>query len=252
MEQLTSTPADNPLPEIAYLAQRYRRAGGPLVALMNRLGGRIEAQMAVLPPGVQRQIEAVVTQALRQGYAVAAVGRRAPRLGRHAAPLMAAISGAAGGAGGLATSVAELPLTVTLILHAIRRAAEDEGFDPDADDIRAECLRVFAAGSPLASDDGVNTAFLGARMTVTGPALQRLIATLAPRVATALGQKLAAQAVPILGAVSGAALNAAYMSYYRELAQIRFAMLRLAQTHGEEQVLAEFQKAATPKPMFKA
>lgn len=250
MEDISFTQADDPLPEIAYLATRYRRAGGPLVALMNRLGGRIEAQMALLPAGVQRQIEAVVTRALKQGYAVAAVGRRVPRFGRHASPVMAAISGAAGGAGGLATSLAELPFTVTLILHAIRRAAEDEGFDPDADDIRAECLRIFAAGSPLAADDGVNTAFLGARMTVTGPALQRLIATLAPRVATAMGQKLAAQAVPVLGAVSGAALNAAYLTYYRELAQIRFAMLRLAQGHGEDLVLAAFQKAATPRPVF--
>jgi hypothetical protein len=250
-----SLPALRPAPptaEIAALAGRQHRAGGALIALMNRLGGGIEAQMALLPQGVQRQIERLVTGVLQQGHAAASLGRRAPRLGHRAAPALAALSGAAGGAGGLATSLAELPFTVTLILHAIRRAAEDEGFDPDAPEIRAQCLQVFSAGSPLEADDGVNTAFLGARLTVTGPALQKLIASVAPRLATALGQKLAAQAVPVLGAISGAALNAAYLSYYRELAQIRFALLRLAQVHGAEPVLAAFAEAAKPRPVLRA
>ena len=69
----------------------------------------------------------------------------------------------------------------------------------------------------------------GARFAVTGAALNKLVATLAPKIATILGQKLAAQAVPVLGAVSGAALNAAFLSHYRELARIRFRLLRLGQ-----------------------
>ncbi|MGB8815025.1 MAG: EcsC family protein [Paracoccaceae bacterium] len=254
MENKVSLPALLPdlSIEIAALAVRYRRAGGPLVALMNRLGGRIEAQMAMLPDSVRRQIEVVTAKALEQAHAMAAAGRFAPDLGTRAAPMVAALAGAAGGAGGIATSIVELPVTITLILHAIRGAAAAEGFDPDDSAIRAECLQVFAAGSPVAGDDGVNTAFLGARMTLTGPALKNLIAAVAPRLAAALGQKLAAQAVPVLGAASGAALNAAYLSYYRELARIRFALLRLAQTHGAEQVLAAFQDATTPKPITKA
>ncbi|HEX9856794.1 MAG TPA: EcsC family protein, partial [Paracoccaceae bacterium] len=235
MENTLPVPADDPAAEIARLALRYRRAGGPLIALMNRLGGRIEAQMARLPEALQRQIEAAATRGLEQAHALAAQGRHAPDLGPGAAPLLAALTGAAGGAGGLATALAELPLTITLILHAIRRAAEAEGFDPDTPAIRAECLQVFAAGSPLATDDGVNTAFIGARLTVTGPALRNLIATVAPRLAAAMGPKLAAQSVPVLGAASGAALNAAYLGYYRELARIRFALLRLAERHGAEQ-----------------
>lgn len=160
----------------------------------------------------------------------------------------AMLSGAVGGAGGLATSVAELPVTVTVILHAIRRAAVEQGFDPDDPAIRAECLRVFTAGSPLGSDDGVNTSFLSARLTVTGPAIQRLVASVAPKLATALGQKLAAQAVPVLGAVAGAGLNAAFLRYYREMAEIRFALLRLAEQHGAEEILTAFAKAVAPKP----
>ena len=241
-----------PAAEIAQLAARTRRAGGPLIALMTRAGGALEARLAVLPAPARHRIETLVRAALERGFALAASGRHAPDLGPHAAPALAALTGALGGAGGLATALAELPFTITLILHSIRRAAAAEGFDPDDPSIRAECLAVFAAGSPLARDDGIDTAFLGARLALTGPALHKLIASVTPRLAAALGQKLAAQAVPVLGALSGAALNAAFLGYYRELAQIRFALLRLAGQHGPEPVLAAFRAATRPAPLTRA
>ncbi|MBC2837275.1 EcsC family protein [Paragemmobacter straminiformis] len=233
--------------EIAALARRYRRANGPVMGLVNRLGGSLEARMESLPEGVRRQIETVTERALLAAHGLAGIGARGPDLGRNGPMAAAMLSGAVGGAGGLVTSVAELPVTVTVMLHAIRNAAVEQGFDPDDPAIRAECLRVFTAGSPLASDDGVNTSFLSARLTVTGPALQRLVATVAPKLATALGQKLAAQAVPVLGAVAGAGLNAAFLRYYREMAEIRFALLRLAEQHGAEAILDAFARAVAPK-----
>ncbi|MGL6211861.1 MAG: EcsC family protein, partial [Paracoccaceae bacterium] len=72
------------------------------------------------------------------------------------------------------------------------------------------------------------------------------------RLAAAMGQKLAAQAVPVLGAISGAALNAAYLGYYRDMARIRFALLKLAETHGPEPVLAAFGAATAPPRINKA
>jgi hypothetical protein len=67
-----------------------------------------------------------------------------------------------------------------------------------------------------------------------------------------LGQKLAAQAVPVVGAVTGAALNAAFLSYYRELARIRFALLKLSEVHGAEQVLSAFRAAVEPPRITRA
>jgi hypothetical protein len=257
MTQTLPIPAAPPLSpeaasEIAALARRQLRAGGPLIALLNRFGGTVEAQLSRLPQGVRGRLEGATRAALDQAFSAARLGRHAPDLGPRAAPALAALSGAAGGAGGLATSLAELPVTVTLILHSIARAAEAEGFDPDDGWVRAECLRIFASGSPTADDDGINTALMGARMALSGPALQRMIATVAPKLAATLGQKLAAQAVPVLGAVSGAAINAAFLGHYRELAQIRFAVLRLAGTHGAEPVLAAFRKATTDEPLLRA
>ena len=234
---------DDPSAEIARLALRFRRANGPVIGLLNRLGGRLEGQLEALAPEMRARIEAMTMTALQRGYAVAAAGRHAPDLGPRGPMALAALTGAAGGLGGLPTAIAELPVTITVILHAIRRAAAEEGFDPDAPWVRLEALQVFAAGSPLAQDDGVNTGFLGARLAVTGPALQRVLATAAPKLAAALGQKLMAQAVPVLGAVAGAGLNAAFLGYYREVAHIRFGLLRLAEAHGAETVLRGFATA---------
>lgn len=256
-------PADAPLPamtggtplqaEVADLAARYRRANGPVMALLNSFGGTVEKQAALIPAPVRQRIEAVVSAALDGAYGLAG---RGPDLGARfgdRGPMAAAVlSGAAGGAGGLGTAIAELPVTVTVILQAIRTEAAAAGFDPALDWVRGECLQIFGAGSPLAGDDGVNTSFLSARLTVTGPAVQRLIAVVAPRIVAALGPKLVAQAVPVIGAVTGAALNAAFLSYYREIARIRFALLRLAETHGTEATLAAFRAEAASLPLRRA
>jgi EcsC protein family len=238
--------------EVSGFAVRYRRANGPLMALMNRIGGSLETQLKVLPKGLRDQIELITAAALSRAMDMAAYGAGAPDFGPRGPTAMAMASGAAGGIGGLATSLAELPVTITIILHSIRQAAVANGFDPDTPSIRAECLTVFGAGTPLAGDDGINTSFLGARLAVTGPALQSLIAKIAPRLAAALGPKLFAQSVPLLGAFAGAGLNAAYINYYREIAEIRFGLLRLAERHGAETVLLAFRQATEPSAILKA
>jgi hypothetical protein len=241
--------ADNLDEAIAALARRFRRANGPVMQLVNRLGGSVERQMALIPVPLREQLERTVTRALEASYGLAG---RAPDMGDRGGMAAVIASGAAGGAGGIATSIAELPVTVTLILNAIRGAAAEVGLDPEEPWVQAECLRVFGAGSPLSSDDGVNTSFLTARLTLTGSAVQNLIASVAPKLAAVLGQRLAAQAVPVLGAVTGAALNAAFLSYYREVARIRFALLRLAEVHGAEPVLAAFAAAVEPPKIIRA
>ena len=228
--------------EVAGLAHAYGRANGPLLRLVNRFGGGIEAQMARLPAGVRVEIERVVTAALMRAHGVASIGRHAPELGPRGATFAAMATGAVGGAAGLAGSLIELPLTITVMLHAIRAEASAAGYDPDDPAIRLTCLEVFSAGSPLRGDDGVNTAFLSARMSVASGGFQTLLAVIVPRMTLIFGEKLALQAVPIVGAVTGAALNAMFLNYYREVARIRFRLLRLSETYGTEAVWTGFAR----------
>ena len=241
----------DPRDEIAALAKRQVRAHGPLMRLVNRFGGKIEDQMAHVPQVVRDQIERITGQALRRAVDLAGHGRNVPDFGPRAAPALAALTGALGGAGGIATALAELPVTVKVILHAILRAAEAEGFDTTLPEVRAEALRVLTAGGPLDDDDGINTSFIGARITLTGPALHKLLAKIVPGFAAVLGQKLAAQAVPVLGAVTGATLNAAFLTHYRELAHIRFGLLRLTTLHGAGPVRAAFERELKAQTLLK-
>lgn len=237
-----SEPVPDPGLEIALLAARQRRANGPVMRIIQKFGGQIEGQLAHLPAGVRRQIERVTTDALTRAVTVAGHGKHAPDFGPRGAPALVAFTGALGGAGGLVTALAELPVSITVILHAILRAAEAEGFDTSLPEVRAEALRVLLAGGPLDDDDGINTSFIGTRMALSGPALHKLLAKIVPGFAAVLSQKLAAQTVPILGAVAGAGLNAAFLTHYRELAHIRFGLLRLTVLHGAEPVRMAFER----------
>ena len=237
---------------VADLARRWQRANGPMISALNRVGGTLESQLALIPDSYRDRIETVTAAALERAYGIAGPGDRLPETGGRLTLAASLLTGAAGGTGGLPTALAELPFTVTLLLHAIRREAKRAGYDPDDPWIRAEALRCFASGSPAARDDGIDTSFFSARIALTGPAIQRLIATIAPKLAATLSQKLAAQAVPVLGAVTGATLNAAFLRYYREMAAIRFALLRLAETHGAAPVLTAFRQAVEAPKITRA
>ena len=136
------------------LAFALGRANGPFVRLVNRIGGSIETRMAGLPAPVRKELERAVRLALEKAHGLAALGRRAPDLGPRGATWVAMATGAAGGAAGLAGALVELPVTITVMLHAIRTEARAAGYDPDDPAVRLACLEVFSAGSPLASDDG--------------------------------------------------------------------------------------------------
>ena len=141
-------------------------------------------------------------------------------------------SGAAGGAGGFAGAMVELPFTVTLLLRSMLEIAAEHGLDPDSDEVRMECLRIFAAAGPMEDDDGTDLGLLAARLSVTGQTVQGLISRVAPRLSVSLGQKLAAQAAPVFGAVVGASINYTFARYYQELARVHFGIMRLSHETG--------------------
>jgi hypothetical protein len=229
------------------LAARQRRAGGLLMKAINFVGGQVEDTLRLLPKPVREQVDSAARAALRQSYDLAAQSRGGT-LGRIAKGdrlhrIMATMSGAIGGAGGLPTALAELPVATTMIFRAVQGVAESHGEDPGSEETRLECLRVFGAGGPGSGDDGVDTAFLGARLSLSGAALNTLISRVAPRFAAVLSQKLAAQSVPILGAAAGAGTNYAFMDYYTEVAHVHFGLRALARTYDGAQVTEAFHKA---------
>ncbi len=227
------------------LARRHARAGNLGIQVLNVVGGRAEALINRLPEDVRIRLESGTTQALEMAMGAAhrsrgVVGTQPGWLNRAVTTAM----GAAGGFGGLPSAMAELPITTTILLRAIQDVAGEYGFDPAEEGVRFDCVQVFAAAGPLDHDDGADLAFLTTRVAVTGKAMQALIAKVAPRLSVVLGQKLAAQTVPVLGAAAGAATNYAFTSYYQQMAHVHFGLRRLAieadMTHAE--LLEQFRK----------
>ena len=248
-------PAEPPRPldqaaaeEVALLARRQFRAGGLLMKIVNAAGSQVEDGMRLLPGPVRTQVEGAIRAGLTRSYEAAAKSRDLPfgdRIGTDRAHrVLASLSGALGGVGGLATALAELPVATTVIFRAVQGVAATYGEDPTSAETRVECLRVFGAGGPGGDpEEGLDTAFIGARLSITGPALNKLIARIAPKVAAVLSQKLAAQAVPIIGAAAGAGTNYAFINYYVELAHVHFGLRKLARDHGEAAVTEAFHSA---------
>ncbi len=224
----TATPVDAEA-ELNRLATRYRGAGGIGVQLLNMVGGQAENLLDKLPQKLRQGLDAATGQALETAMRAASGSRAAvPDQAAWINTTVATAMGAAGGFGGLPTSLVELPATTTLLLRAIQGVAREHGFDPDADNVQFDCIRVFSAAGPLARDDGADLGFLSARITLSGGAMRKLIASVAPRLAAVLGQKLATQTVPVLGALAGATTNMIYTRYYQEIAHVHFGLRKLA------------------------
>lgn len=215
--------------ELDRLVARYRAAGGPGLRLLTALGGRAEGLLDRLPPELRAGLGTATERALTLAMRTAQGSRGViPDQPGWVDTATTTALGAAGGLGGLPGALVELPATTTVLLRSIQGVAAQAGFDPAAKNVQFDCIRVFAAAGPLAHDDGADLGFLSLRLTLTGATLQKLIASVSPRLATAMGQKLAAQSVPLLGAVAGAGTNYLYTRYYQEMAHVHFGLRRLA------------------------
>ncbi|MCG6112074.1 MAG: EcsC family protein [Paracoccus sp.] len=219
--------------QINRLARRYLDAGGLGMQILTRIGNTAEGLVERLPGFVRSRLDSVTRAALTRAFGAASRSRKVVRdRGDWFNRMASTVTGAAGGVGGFAGALVELPFTVTLLLRAMLDIATEHGLDPDSEEVQMECLRIFAAAGPMAEDDSTDLGLLAARLSVTGQTVQGLVSKVAPRLSVSLGQKMAAQAAPVFGAVVGASINYTFARYYQELARVHFGVMRLSQETG--------------------
>jgi len=148
------------------------------------------------------------------------------------------ITGAGGGALGVPSVVAELPITTGLILRSIADIGRSYGERLDDPEFRATCIDVFAYGSPLDEDDDEEISFFAAR--IGSVEFAEFITKIAIRYLAAIAPKIAAMSVPVAGSVLGAGVNWAYMNFYQSVARVLFILLPIERTHDREQVRSCF------------
>jgi hypothetical protein len=223
------------------------------------LGAPLEAGFKRLAPGLRTRLEKATDAALERGLevAVASLQPLPASTARHRAASIGL--GAAGGFFGPVGLVVELPMTTLLLLRTIADTARREGEDLNELDARLACLEIFALGSPSPTDDAAETGFFELRTALavelargggplsalrggSTPAAATLIQALARRFGVAVGQKAAARAVPVVGAVTAAGLNALFFEHYLDVARGQFARRRLERRWGRILVAEEYAR----------
>jgi len=233
--------------------------------LTNMVGKPIELIGYALPVSASQAITAATSKALEMALAVAL--RTMPHTPRAGSQLfhkaLATASGAAGGAFGLATLPIELPVSTIIMLRSIADIARSEGEDLSDPEAALSCVQVFALGGRPGSADASESGYFAVRgmlaKSVTqaarfivergvieegGPILVRFITQVASRFGLVVTQKLAAQAIPLVGALGGAAVNYAFIEHFQEVARGHFAVRRLERAYGKEAVRKAYERFA--------
>ena len=229
--------------QIDALVERHQRAEGPLIKIANYAGGQVESILSKLPEEFDGHLQRVIQTALNTSYDISGSVKSNTAIFEvpsYFHKLAVTLSGGIGGFTGLAGSIAELPITITTMLASFQKIAEEYGFDRNEAETRLECLQIFSMGGPLDDDQDIDLSFLSARLALRGDVISNLIAQASNRIAVVISHKLGTQAVPVLGAVSGAALNFTFMSYYEEMAHVRFTLKKLQNCNENRNTFEDF------------
>ncbi|HUH40259.1 MAG TPA: EcsC family protein [Castellaniella sp.] len=231
---------------------------GLAARVSNLLGAPIERGLRALPADWNTRIDTIARAALTRAADAALFtlkddpGAAPSRLWHK---LGAVTSGGVGGFFGLAALAVELPVSTTLMLRSIADIARSEGESVTRLDTKAACLEVFALGGRSGDDDGTESAYFAVRAalgkTVSdaaqfvathhvaaegAPVMIQLITRVAKRFGADVTSKAAAQAVPAIGAVGGAAINLAFIDHFQGMARGHFIIRRLERHYGAEAV----------------
>ncbi|HCS88859.1 MAG TPA: peptidase [Chromatiaceae bacterium] len=168
-------------------------------------------------------------------------------------------TGAVGGFFGPLTTLAELLVATALMMRSIAAVARAEGEDVHgSQEARLACIQVFALGGRTREDQDADLGYYSLRITLglhfesvlefagkaEGPHIPALIAlsrAIAARFGVVISDKLAAQLVPVAGALGGAALNLVFMQHYQDVARGHFIVRRLEREFGVDLIRSAYQ-----------
>ena len=233
--------------------------------ITSMMGRPIELVEAVVPASASQVVAKAVAAGLQTALRIALRSMQSmPKPGSdmlHKALVTA--SGAAGGAFGLATLPVELPVSTIIILRSIADIARSEGEDLSRPEASLACLQVFALGGRAGSDDASESGYFAVRALLAksvsaaarhiarhgtiregSPYLVRLVSQIAARFGVVVTQKAAAQALPVIGALGGAAVNYAFLEHFQDIARAHFTIRRLERAYGPEFVRSEYDRIA--------
>jgi hypothetical protein len=233
--------------------------------LTNLVGKPVELIGYALPAFASKAIASATSKGLEAALKVAL--RTLPKVTRTGSQFfhraLATASGAAGGTFGLAALPVELPVSTVIMLRSIAEIAQSEGEDLSDPETALSCVEVFALGGRAGSADASESGYFAVRgmlaKTVTeaarfiaergaikegAPILLKLVTQVAARFGLVVTQKVAAQALPVIGGLGGAAVNYAFVAHFQDVARGHFTVRRLERLYGQEKVRSAYDLIA--------
>lgn len=238
--------------------------------VMNRVGRSINLAGRALPAPATKAIafatEKSVSVALHVALKTLKGEQEAIKSSNRLHKALAAGSGAVGGLFGIGALAVELPASTVLMLRSIADVARSEGEDLQDPMVALNCLEVFALGGKQPGVDEEESSYFAVRALLaktvseaaryvaqqgvvqeSAPVLVRLITQIAARFGIVVTEKVAAQAVPIVGAIGGAGINYAFMAHFQTIAKAHFTVKRLERLYGPDLVKSEYERLALKK-----
>jgi EcsC protein family len=238
---------------------------GFAMKIASTIGMPVEALLHRLPAPAQSAIQVAVDKALEQSLRIAVKAHRAKSpavIYKRSHTAAAAITGAIGGFFGLPGLLVELPVTTTVMLHSIVEIARSQGEDFSSPESGLACLEVLALGPQTTHREAQESAYYATRTALaqvtreavsfitrkgmakeSAPALVSFVGKIASRFGLEVSEKVAAELVPIAGAVGGLTLNVLFSRHFQSLAEGHFMVRRLERKYGSEAVRQDYELA---------
>jgi hypothetical protein len=240
------------------------------MSLATMAGMPIEAFLQALPAVVQSTVSKSVNKALEQCLKVALATMKKshaqnPHIRTHS--VVTAATGAVGGFFGVAGLAVELPVTTTVMLHSIAEIAKSYGEDLSRPENALSCLEVLAFSGGRPKTESMESAYYGTRAALAQatreaatylsekgmvkggvPALVDFLSKIGARFGLEVSEKVAAQAVPIIGALGGLATNVVFISHFQKIAQGHFAIRRLERIYGIDTIRRSYEEVRASLP----
>jgi len=220
-------------------------------------GAPVNRVLGLLPPVADTGLTKVVEAAMLHCLKAAIRTLEGRELGRPATLLSSMAAGVTGGMSGLVGIAAlpvELPVTMTLMLRAIADIARHNGEDLSQLESRLACLQVFALGARTTAQRR-DVGYFAARALLTritssatshlvqrgayelsAPVMSSFLSELVTRFSVVVSDRVAASALPLVGAIGGATLNVIFTLHFQEIAKGHFAVRRLERHYGPARV----------------
>ncbi len=234
---------------------------------LNTIGTPIEKGISLVPEKYQKKITETVQKALQLSVKANLRTLKTNKLQPIASNRMYRVvttgTGLVGGFFGVAGLTTDILLSTKFLMRSIMDIARSQGEDVTDPEVQLQCLQVFALGGVSLNENALDSSYYGTRIALD-QALSQIAASMAKegakkflqsiaantpgvmggfmskiisRYSTQVLDKFATQAIPVVGAATGAGLNLIFLTHFQKVATAHFTIRRLERQYGKEAIM---------------